>query len=300
MTVPLRAVIAALFVQTLWGANTVAIKISLQAFPPLWSAFFRFLLGAACILLWAKLRRIRLRPEPGEGTGIFLGGLLFLVQIGAMNIGIGMTTAMSASVLMSTFPLFAAGLSHFIIPGDRLTTSKTIGLCVAFAGVAIVLTGGHGIDVKMLGWGNLVILFSAAMLGSRQVVNATLVRRIDPFRVIFWQMMLSLPVFALTGSLLETPIAWDQLWWKPLLGMAYQGIIIAGFGFMIMAYFLRQYSPSVIMSLGFVGPVSGVLLSGVLLGEPFTWPLALGMLAVACGLILITRNGRSSKSKTKR
>jgi drug/metabolite transporter (DMT)-like permease len=289
MTVPFRAVIAALFVQTLWGANTVAIKIGLEAFPPLWSAFYRFLLGAICILLWAKLRRVRLRPDSHEWTGIALGAVMFMAQIATLNIGVDLSTGMQAAVLMSTFPIFAAAMSHFFIPDDRLTLARSAGLCIAFTGVAVILTGGHGIDVSTLAWGNLVTLLSAALLGSRQIFNAKLVRRIDPFRVIFWQMVLSLPVFALAGGLTET-ITWESLWWRPLAGMAYQGVIIAGFGFMIMAHFLKLYSPSVIMSFGFVGPISGVFLSGLLLSEPFTWPLGVGMLAVASGLTLTTRS----------
>ena len=291
MAIPLSAVIAAVFLQTLWGANTVAIKLGLEVFPPLWSAFFRFLIGAGCILIYAQCRGIRLRPEAGEWFGILAGAVLFIVQIAAMNFGISMTTGMSASVLLSTFPLFAAVTSHFIIANDRLTMVKTAGLCIAFFGVAIVLTDGRMPDVASLGWGNLITLVSAALLGSRQVFNATLVRRIDPFRVIYWQMVLSLPVFAGSGALLET-IAWENAGWVPLAGMAYQGVVIAGFGFMIVAYFLKLYSPSVMLSFGFISPVSGVALSAFLLSEFFTWPLGAGMVAVAAGLVIITRSDR--------
>ena len=262
MTIPLSALVAAVFMQTLWGANTVAIKLGLEVFPPLWSAFFRFLIGAGCILVYAKARGIRLRPETGELAGILLGGAFFIVQIAAMNFGISMTTGMNAAVLLSTFPLFAAVTSHFVIAGDRLTIAKTGGLCVAFSGVAIVLTDGRMPEMAALGLGNLVTLLGAALLGSRQVFNATLVRRIDPFRVIFWQMVLSLPVFAFSGALLET-IAWEKAGWVPLAGIAYQGVVIAGFGFMIVAYFLKLYSPSVMLSFGFISPVSGVALSAL-------------------------------------
>ncbi len=290
MAIPLSAVIAAVFLQTLWGGNTVAIKLGLEAFPPLWSAFFRFLIGAACILIYARIRGIRLLPESGEWAGILWGSVFFIAQIAAMNIGISMTTGMNAAVLMATFPLFASVTSHFIIANDRLSLAKSGGLCVAFAGVAVVLTDGRMPDMATWGWGNLVTLLGAALLGSRQVFNATLVRRIDPVRVIYWQMILSLPVFALSGALLET-IAWEQIGWVPLAGIAYQGIVIAGFGFLIVAYFLKLYSPSVMLSFGFISPVSGVALSALLLSETLTWPLGAGMIAVAAGLVIITRSG---------
>jgi drug/metabolite transporter (DMT)-like permease len=43
---PWRVLALGLFINLLWGGNFSAVKLGLQAVPPLWSAFFRFLLGS--------------------------------------------------------------------------------------------------------------------------------------------------------------------------------------------------------------------------------------------------------------
>ncbi|MGH8722504.1 MAG: EamA family transporter, partial [Burkholderiales bacterium] len=58
--------LAALAIHTLWGGNPVAVKLGLEAFPPLWSGFLRFALGCVCVYAWARVARIPIRPERDE------------------------------------------------------------------------------------------------------------------------------------------------------------------------------------------------------------------------------------------
>ena len=66
-------------------------------------------------------------------------------------------------------------------------------------------------------------------------------------------------------------------------------MIIAGLGFMIIAYLLRRYRPSTMISLGFVTPVSGALLAAWILGETVSQSFVVGLLEVAVGLALVLR-----------
>ena len=281
--------VIAIIIHSLWGGNTVAVKFSLLAFPPMWTAFFRFLLGVLCIFLWAKLNNIRIWPSRRELSLLLLLSVLFTVQIGTMNTGIDLSTGSISAILMATNPLFAACFTHFMLPDDHLTPLKTLGLVVAFAGTGLVLLQTSNLDsLQLFNLGNWILLFSAALLGLRLAYSAQLVRNIDPVRVIIWQMAFSLPLFALGGALFES-ISWDKIGWQPLAGLLYQGVVIAGLGFMVNTYMIKLYRPSVIVSFNFVSPISGVLLSMWLLNEPLTWQLLIGMLTVGLGLYLIAR-----------
>ena len=66
MRVPLRAILIAIVIHTLWGGNPVAVKFGLLVFPPMSSAFIRFALAIACIAVWAKVKRIRFWPRRNE------------------------------------------------------------------------------------------------------------------------------------------------------------------------------------------------------------------------------------------
>ena len=74
----------------------------------------------------------------------------------------------------------------------------------------------------------------------------------------------------------------------------YQGIVVAGFGFMVNTELMKRYSPAAMVSFAFIAPISGVLLSVWLLGEHFTWIITVGTMCVGAGLILIARPSKKS------
>lgn len=285
---PLQVVLLALVIQMLWGGNLVAVKLGLTAVPPMWSAFWRFTAGTCTLLPWIWWRGVPLWPRASEWPGLLVLSGLFTVQIASMNWGTHLTTAGLATILISTNPLFASLFAHVFVPGDRVSPRRSAGLVLAFAGVcAIFVSQAAGRAAEAPLWGNLLMLTSGALLGGRLVFSQRLLQRIETTRLIFWQGLLALPVFAGSALLLES-VRWERLAWQPVAAIAYQGMVIAGLGFMVTATLLRRYRPSVVTSFNFTQPVFGVLLSIVLLGEPFSWSLLAGLIAVALGLLIIT------------
>ena len=289
MAVPWRAIFLAILINTLWGGNVPAVKIGLLAVPPLWSAFWRFLLGSLFMAVWARIEGVSLRPRPGEMRAMALLGAVFTLQVALMNYGIRLTSGVMASILIATNPFFTAMLSHWIVPGDRLNPARALGLLLAFGGICIVILREAGADLSHPATlGNLICLSSAALLGVRLVFISRLLQHIDRTRVLVWQMLVSLPCFALAGFLTES-VRWESLGWYPLAGIAYQGIVVAGFNYMGLAYLLRHYNPSVVVGFNFLSPVFGVIFSTVLLTDSITWHVLAGLLAVGLGLALASR-----------
>ena len=289
LSVPLGAVLVSIAIHSLWGGNPVAVKFSLEAFPPLTTAFLRFAIGIACIALWARWRGVRLLPERGEWRALWVVAVLFAVQIALMNVGFDRTSGAMGSVLIATNPLFAVMFAHFVIAGDRMTAAKALGLLVAMAGTSLALLGDVDIGALDAGAiGNWIVLSSAVMLGFRLSLSARFVRRIDPTKVALWQMVLSLPLFG-AGALLLEDIAWDRVGVGPIAGLLYQGVVVAGVGFTVSYHLLKLYTPSVMMSFNFVSPIAGVLFSAWLLGDRIGALLLAGMALVAAGLYLVTR-----------
>jgi drug/metabolite transporter (DMT)-like permease len=286
---PLQAVLISIVIHALWGGNPVAAKFGLLVFPPMWSAFIRFVIGIVCIVGWAAFRGIPMWPKPGEWRLLIMLGILFVLQIGAMYIGFDLTQSSTAGILISTNPFFAALAAHFIIVGDHLSARKVIGLIIAFAGIVVVLLGGFTFEnLNRIGLGGVVVLLSAALLGLRLVCMAKVQQKISGVRVVLWQMILSLPLFAIAGATLET-IRWENLAFAPIAGMLYQGVVIAGVGMLVISYLLSRYTPSVIASFNFISPISGVLLSAVFLGDQITPVIIWGVALVGVGLYFVSR-----------
>jgi drug/metabolite transporter (DMT)-like permease len=285
-SIPIRAVLAALAIHTLWGGNPVAVKLGLEAFPPLWSGLLRFALGSACIAAWALVARIPLRPAPGEWPALLGIGVLFMLQISLMNFGFDATAAVNGAVLIASNPLFGLMFAHLLVPGDRLRPRRALGALVAFAGVALVLARGAPPGVS--GYGDWIVLASACLLGLRLALSGRLLKRVNEVRLAFWQGVVSLPLFA-AGALASETIRFENIGFAPLAGIFYQGAVVAGLAFTVNFTLIRRYTPSVIISFNFVAPVAGVLLGASILGEPVTAGLIGGLLLVAAGLVLIAR-----------
>jgi len=279
-------VLAALAIHTLWGGNPVAVKLGLEAFPPLWSGFLRFALGCACVFAWARYAGIPVLPRREEWPALLGLSALFTAQIALMNIGFGATTAANGAVLISANPLFGVLFAHFLVPGDRVGAARGLGVLVAFGGVALVLTGGA--ELTLGSAGDWIVLASACLLGLRLALSGRALKQMHEVPLTLWQMLLSLPLF-LAGALAWEEIRWDNIAPAPVAGILYQGIIVAGLAFTVNFYQMRKYSPSVMISFNFVAPVAGVLLGVAILGERLTAALLGGMALVALGLALIAR-----------
>jgi len=290
LAVPFSAILIAIGIHSLWGGNTVGAKFSFIAFGPMWSGFIRFALGVTVVICFAHYRQVAIWPQRNEWKPIFLVSFLFTLQIASMNIGIDLTTASVSSILISTNPLFAGVFGHFLIAGDRLTRLRTLGYSLAFAGAVLVILSGDNAssgqpDAHL---GNLICISSACLLGFRLVISAKALQHVNELRLAIWQMLLSLPLFAVAGFTTES-IEWHLIDWRVIAGLAYQGFIIAGLGFATTFWLMKKFKPSVMNSFNFVAPVVGVLLSVWLLGDHITSRLVLGVATVGFGLILVSR-----------
>jgi drug/metabolite transporter (DMT)-like permease len=291
-SLPLQAILAVVFIQILWGGNPVAVKFGLEAFPPFWSGFLRFSTAIICVLAWAWYRRIPMWPNRGEWKPLGLLGAIFIVQIWAMNYGFDHSTGAISSILISTHPLFAVLFAHFMVKGDHMTLAKVLGLAIAFAGTSLIILRGGGLRAEDFSlFGASIVLFSSIVLGWRLIMASQMARKFETTKVVVWQMLMPLWAFALGGAVFED-IVWQNVSWIPVTGILYQGVVIAGLGFMVNTWLMKTYTPSVVVSFGFIAPLSGVMLSVWLLDEQITWVIAVGVACVGAGLILITRRSR--------
>ncbi|MDP6778474.1 MAG: DMT family transporter, partial [Candidatus Latescibacteria bacterium] len=198
----LKATALALLTSTLWGGNSVAIKIALAGIPPLALAGARFLLGGLVVTGWSLALGIPLRLSGPERRWLLLLVLLFLVQIYLLNTGTHYTSAGRSTVFISTYPFFTSLFAHLSIPGDRLSRLKIVGMVVSFTGVVLIFAETLALgDLQYLA-GDLMVLASALLLGARQVYAKWLTQGIHPAKLLLYQASLSLPVFFVLSALL--------------------------------------------------------------------------------------------------
>lgn len=280
----------ALFIFALWGANTLAIKVSVEAVPPLAAAAIRFTLGLGFIVGTARLRGVSLRPAPGEWRALALLSLVFLVQIGALNTGTKLTSAVRSTVFLAAHPLCVALFAAWMIPGDRLRPARTAGLLLAFTGVVATFAEGlTGTTARLLG--DSLIVLSAVLLGLRLVMLKRLVQQTPLFRALAWQAGLAVPLFALASLGFERGL-WQPVEARHVGSLLYQGLVIAGFCFCVNAWLYEHHRASEVAAWTFTTPLWGVLFCALILGDAVTVWVALGVGLVALGIAVASREGR--------
>jgi drug/metabolite transporter (DMT)-like permease len=278
----------ALLTSVFWGANTVAIKIGLADAPPLRLAWMRFVVGGAAIALWAWAtgRLAGLRVARREWRPMIVLALIFTAQIGTMNIGTSLTSAAHASILLNLYSVHTVVLSHFLIPGDRLTLRKIAGVVIAYAGLVVLFAGQAGGGAASL-LGDAIVFVSAFLLAERLVYLARAVQELDPVKLLLSQATIGSALFMLGSALTETaPTAWTV---RLGASVAYQGVLIAGFNFVVNMWLLQRYRPSSLVPFFLTQPLFGVVAAAVVAGDPLTWELLVACVAVAIGMGLTTR-----------
>ena len=278
----------ALLTSVFWGANTVAIKLGLADAPPLRLAWMRFVVGGAAIAIWAwstgRLRGMRVARQ--EWRPMLMLALIFTAQIGSMNVGTSLTSAAHASILLNLYSVHTVVLSHFLIPGDRLTARRAAGVVIAYAGI-VVLFAGQAADGSASLVGDAIVFVSAFLLAERLVYLARALQQLDPVKLLLSQAAVGSSLFMLGSALTETtPTAWTS---RLVGSIAYQGILIAGFNFVVNLWLLQRYRPSSLVPFFLTQPVFGVVAAALLTGDPLTWELLIAGIAVAIGMGLATR-----------
>jgi drug/metabolite transporter (DMT)-like permease len=284
----LKGAAMAVLISILWGANTVVIKMGLEDAPPLRLACMRFVLGGVviCLWAWATGRFAGFRVEPAEWRPLVMLGLLFSVQMAATNVGTWLTSAAHASVLLNLYAVHTVVLAHFLISGDRLTLRKLAGVLIAYSG--IVLLGArqiaHGAPTLI---GDIVVTVAGFLLAERTIYLARAVQRLDPVKLLLTQAIVGTAVFVVVSALVEPA---PTRWTLRLAGsIAYQGVLISGFNFVVNLALLRRYRPSALSAFFLTQPIFGVIAAALVAGDPLTLDLVVACAAVAVGIGLTSR-----------
>ena len=293
----LKSGLFVLFVSTLWSGNSIAIKAGLDYAPALRLGWMRMLAGSVVIVGWAIYTKADLRIHRGEWWPLISLSVFFGIQIIFMNLGIKYTTAGHATVLIVTSSIWISVLSHFFIPGDRLAPVRLIGIMVAYSGIIVISADSlREPGAENLIVGDILSAISGFLLGARIVYNARLVSRIDPAKMLLFQAAVGTVAFIIISFIFE-PDPW--LWtWQLAVSLFYQGMVIAGFGFLAMLLMSKYFFPSRISAISLAQPVTGILLAWLILDEEPSELLWVGGILVMAGALLAQK--RSSLTKRVR
>ena len=136
------------FLGVIWGGAFLGVELALDSLDPIWVSTGRISLAAILLVLVAMLTGAGLptiKSAIGRrvwmhciGMGIFTNAIPFSL----LAWGLQHVTTSFGGITMAVVPLLVLPLSHFLVPGERLTLKRTIGFTIGFTGV-VYLVGGE-------------------------------------------------------------------------------------------------------------------------------------------------------------
>ena len=187
-------------------------------------------------------------------------------------------------------------LFGWIVYGRRANRMHLAGMAISYAGVLLVfgheLLGGHGEAGAAAAWGTLLCFLSAVSYAAYLVYSGEFVKRLGSLRLVGLATSVAC-VLCILQFLLLRPVSValsvaPQVVWLSLLNAS----LCTAVPVLLVMMAIERIGASLAAQTGMIGPISTILMSVVILGEPFTLWIAAGTALVIVGIFVFTRGGR--------
>jgi drug/metabolite transporter (DMT)-like permease len=287
-----RAVLVLIACCACWGINQSAIKIANAGISPMLQVGLRSIVAGLLVFAWTGVRGVKLFERDGTLWPGLLAGLMFAVEFMVLYVGLELTTASRGVVLLYLSPFVVAVGAHYLIPADRLTLAKVIGLTAAFAGLAVAVGESFTEPGRPTLMGDLLCLLAAVLWGATTLlIRSTALKSAAPEKTLLYQLFVSGVLLPPVSVVMGEPGIGD-LTPAVLLAFAYTAVVVAFISYIAWFWLVRTYPPTRVTAFTFLSPVFGVIAGNLILGEAFTASLAVSLALIAFGIYLVNRPGQ--------
>ncbi|HSV65506.1 MAG TPA: DMT family transporter [Mycobacteriales bacterium] len=273
----------------LWGSSFLWIKIALEGMSPIQLVLVRLALGAAVVLVLARLRGLRLPRGRAVWSRLLVAATLAnALPFWLFAVGERTVDSAVAGVLNGTTPLWTVLVALAARTEARLSPRRLGGLAVGFAGTLVIFEPWDA-GTPIASWGGLACLLAAMCYGVSFVfMGRTLANRgIAPLALSAGQLVAATMVTAAV-----TPFAGLQplhLRAGAVAAVAVLGALGTGVAYVLNYRLITDEGATATSTVTYLIPVAAVLLGAVVLAEPITVNVALGMVLVLAGVALAQR-----------
>lgn len=279
-----RAWLAFVALSVIWGIPYLFIKLAVAEISPAGVAWGRVAFGAAALapVVW-KRGTLRAAASHWGAVSAFalseLVGPFFLIALGERWISSSLT-----AILIATLPLMVILFAPFFGVGESVGTRRFFGLACGFAGV-VVLLGVQSVP-GMFGWAGVgcVLLGTAGYAIGSLIVQRHL-HEVDEFAAVALSLAIATAVL-LPAALLTLPQQMPSI--LALTSVAVLGIVCTALALWVYFSLLSQAGAARATVFTYVNPAVATLLGLVVLREPFSVRLLLGMALILLGSWMAT------------
>jgi drug/metabolite transporter (DMT)-like permease len=266
--------------------NQVVVKVTSGGFDPVFGAGIRSFGAMLVLMFWMWWRDVRIAlPRPALAAGI-ISGLLFSFEFICLFIALDLSTVSRTSIIFYSMPVWLALSAHLLLPGERLSGLRIVGLVLAMAGVVLAVFDRSSGQANLLG--DILALFAAiSWAGIALCVRVTPLSEVPAEQQLIWQLIVSAPILLILAPLFGGLIRDVQA--IHIAGMVFQIFAVGSFGFLVWFWLMKLYPASSVASFSFLSPVFSVILGWLILGETIGIQIWIALGFVAVGIFLINR-----------
>lgn len=272
-----------------WGGSFLAIRVSIENFPPFIAAAMRVGIATFIMLVLMMYRRGDSVPRRVRlsmiANGLFtLGFPWALLFWGEQYIAPAM-----AGIINATTPLFTVVIATLIVKHEKSRWNKWLGVTLGFVGVLIIfvpkIMSGAENDLK----GMLAILGMAVSYGVGIVWLRSLIHRIAPANAFFYQGMGAL-IFLIPLSLVTE---WNALmstnWGQSMgwVGILYLGLFSTALAQLMFYVIIRDLGAVTASAITYIPPIIAVVLDRLVFGTFISREAMIGAAVVLVGVRLV-------------
>jgi drug/metabolite transporter (DMT)-like permease len=303
MSEQLKIIIAYILICLIWGSTWMVIKIGLEGMTPFLSASLRFAVASIILYTIILIKGISI-PTTREAKWFFLIVALTsfsipfaLVYWGEQRISSGLT-----SVLFAVFPFCVGIVSALMLPDEKLTLPKIVGIIIGFSGVVTIFANDIHVSSAEQVLGMLAVILSAIL----QSYSAVLIKKdghhISPYVVSFVPMTIG-AVLLFLGSITVEDLSQVQFNFNTIFSIVFLGLFGTVVTFVSYFWLIKRVQVVFLSLTSFITPVIAVSLGAVFLGEHVSAQLFAGASLVLLGIVAANfsdiRNYIADRSKMK-
>jgi drug/metabolite transporter (DMT)-like permease len=278
-----------------WGCSFIFIKLGLEFLTPFGVAFGRCALGAMALLIYLKIKGLKLVRDRKMIGHLWVVSLLLNVIPGIFFAWAETeVTSILAGIINAVTPLMTLIAIMVVSRNEKPTRPQAFGLILGFLGVLTVLGAWQGLGDNPL-WAILILFAAVTCYGfsfpysRRFILPAQLKPEVMAATQVTLGAITLLPLFLFDG------IAKDEYRVGPVLAMVALGVFGSGFAYIWNFTIMRDAGSAIASSVTYVTPSVAVLVGFLFLSETLHWYEPAGAVIVLLGAAIA--QGRISLSK---
>lgn len=284
----LLEIAAIIAVMLIWGVNNAAAKIATEVMPPLMVGALRFAIAAACLVWFVR------PPFPNWKSLLIIAVVGGPIHYGLIYLAFWLAHDVSPVTVATQLWIPLTSLFAFLLLGERINRVATVGLVIAFVGVAWMTLDPHALQ----DWKAIAVGALGASAWALTTVIARRTTSIPPLKMQGLLALMAFPALTLGSALFETgqweaaqvapPIVWGTLVWA--------GLISSVFATSLVFWLVQRREAGRVTPYLLGSPLVSILIGWLWMGDVLTPQILTGVAIALFGVVTVALGERGLRA----